>query len=76
MERKRAIWHHGIAIKKATPNNLNGNLASNAVTLRFSGTSGTIAQNFPAGVMTRYCSVCGLEASKDARSCAGCGQGL
>jgi uncharacterized membrane protein YhaH (DUF805 family) len=51
-------------------------LGSNAVTLRFSGTSGTIAQNFPAGVKTRYCSVCGLEASKDARSCAGCGQGL
>jgi uncharacterized membrane protein YhaH (DUF805 family) len=51
-------------------------LGNNAVTLRFSGASGTIAQHFPAGVMARYCSVCGLEASKDARSCAGCGQGL
>ena len=51
-------------------------LGSNAVILRFSGASGTIAQNFPVGGMTRYCSVCGLEAPKEARSCSGCGQGL
>ena len=51
-------------------------LGSNAVTLRFSGTAGTIHQNFPAGSPPKYCPDCGLESSGDTRSCVGCGRAL
>ena len=51
-------------------------LGSNAVTLRFSDTAGTIHQNFPAGAPSKYCPNCGLESSGDTRSCVGCGRAL
>jgi len=51
-------------------------LGSNAVTLRFSGASGTIHQNFPADSPRKYCPDCGLESSAGNRSCLGCGRVL
>ena len=51
-------------------------LGSNAVTLRFSGTAGTIHQNSPAGAPSRYCPDCGFESPGNTRSFVGCGRAL